>query len=404
MIGVRTPRRRSKPIGYRPLITLIATLSLIATGAGCNGGARAPSPTASTATSGDVCQGTHPGGQVVVYSVPGLEYWFADLLFNFEHNCGVTVFRATGSGAQIGQRLEAERPNPLADIVIAESPQMATLAGQGLLDGTNVPSAASVPNDRCDRQRRWCSIVEDYTSWVFNPELLSPPPQRPPQKWDDLLDGRFHQNLLTSRPDQAVAGLGMLELLSLTLDKDGALAYMGQLERNVSAHYVNTDTMSRVVAGGGALAASGTLHEDLNDIDQYHNLSLWFPAADASARTTLAIPFGASLVHGGPGRDNASALLSYMWSKEGQGYVGQVYGAPARPDVIPTDQRSARLRAALAGVRVLRIDWELAAQDQQSMVNRWIALRMAPDGTAPPSVTPPAPPPVASPAPSSRAP
>jgi 2-aminoethylphosphonate transport system substrate-binding protein len=138
--------------------------------------------------------------------------------------------------------------------------------------------------------------------------------------------------------------------------------------------------MSRIVATGYALAANGDLQEDLNDVDQYGKVVVWFPSGGDGRRTTIAFPYGAAHVRGGRNPDNAKALLTYLWSQAGQSLVGASYGAPARPDVVPGDTRSLRIRDALRGVDVRRPDWTAIARDQDQLVGRWLAVQRAPEG------------------------
>jgi 2-aminoethylphosphonate transport system substrate-binding protein len=357
-------------------------LSLVVALAAC-GDAGGSSPSRS-AEPRDICEGTVPGGQVVLYSVLGLEYWYADVLSEFQLDCDVAVFYAGLPADQILPRLQSERSAPLADLVVADAPEMTTLADQGLLAGTGVATAAAVPADRCDARRRWCTVVDNFVSWGCNPALVQPPLPR----LNELTAQRFHGKLLTSRPDESVDGLAMLAQL-WKLDGDAAaIQYLANLEHNVDAHYANTDTMGRLVAAGADLAYNGDLHEELNDVDQYHNIRVWFPSAAAGRAVTLSIPFAAALVRGGQNQSNSRALLTYMWSKKGQSLVGLAYGAPARPDVAPGDSRSSSLRRLLEGVQILRIDWEQFSRVQPGLVTRWLAVRTAPEGTAPPSAIP----------------
>ncbi|HEV3231948.1 MAG TPA: substrate-binding domain-containing protein [Candidatus Dormibacteraeota bacterium] len=341
------------------------------------------------------CAGTDQG-QVVLYSARGLDYWYSEVLSNFELDCKVRIFFADAASDQLLARLRTEAGRPYADVVIAEPPFISTAAAENLLGTGGLPEAVGVAGDRCDRLRRWCTLVENYASWTYDPALDQPPPRT----WDDLLAAPYHQQVLTSRPDRGLDGFAALELLTHTLGEDAAFAYLRQLEGSVSAHYQTTDVMSRVESLGGARAANGDLQENLNDIDQFVNLGIWFPTSAGSAPATLALPFGAATVRGGHNPKNAHALLAYLWSADAQRLVGRSYVAPSRSGVVPTDDRSLRLRALLAGVTVMRLDWEAEAAAQQRLTDRWLAFRAAPDATIPalpspsplfPGVPPPSP-------------
>jgi iron(III) transport system substrate-binding protein len=278
-------------------------------------------------------------------------------------------------------RLKFESTKPLADIVIAQPPFITTMANLGLFQATGLPQAVAVPPDRCDKQRRWCTVVDNVTSWVYDPGLLV----QPPSGYDDLTGPAFEGKIVTSRVDSAVDGIGLALLMSHQLGVAGALDVLHRLEANVQDHFVSTDVMGHAVSLGVALVANGDLAESLNDIQQYGNLALWFPVA-GGVRQALSIPFAAAMVRGGHNADNANALLAYMWSAASQQLVGDAYGLPARSDVTaprdlgPITDRSNAVTAALAGVQVVRIDWQQGVADQTQITPAWLALRHAPDG------------------------
>jgi 2-aminoethylphosphonate transport system substrate-binding protein len=382
-------RRVVRWTAFAAVATLAASVLLSA----CSTGA--PTIVGPSPTPDPVCGDAPPGSQVVLYTAPGLEYWYSDVLATFESDCDVSIYYAELTSAQLLQRLTNERSRPLSDIVVMQPPYISDAATLGLLGGTDVPEAASVPSNRCGHNRIWCTIVENYTSWVYNPVLI----RQSPMTWQDLLTATFKGKVLTSRPDRAEDGLAMLTLLDVSGGESAALAYLTKLESATSAHYTLTDTMSRLVAAGVDLAANGNLAEDLNDIDQYHNVAVWFPSFPGEGPTTLAVPFGAALVHDDPNPVSARALLNFMWSKQGQDGTGLSNSAPGRPDVVPTDGRSLRLRAMLKGVHILRIDWDAMAATESRLLMAWLPLVHAPDGTALPTsptpmpALPPSPPP-----------
>jgi 2-aminoethylphosphonate transport system substrate-binding protein len=362
-----------------PRTALAVATALLAVTA-CSSG-HAPSSTSNSRvdSSEDYCAGTTYGSQVVLYSTKNLEYWYTDVLTTFQANCGVRVVYVAAPGPEIEHRLAAEKAAPYADVLVAEAADMTTADLDGLLEPDGAPGSQAVPDERCGPQRHWCDVLENFVSLVYNPKLV----QEPPRTLQDLLAPRFAQRILLSDLHQAEDGRSLLDLLDVILGRDGALRFITQLEPSVRTHWITTDTMSRLVAAGSALVANGNLHEDLNDIEQYHNVAIWFPR-QGSTPTTLATPFGAALVRGGHNRADAVALLKYMWSKAGQSAAGSASAMPARPDVVPDDCRSRDVRKRLADVRVVRPDWERVARDERFLDDAWVRLRRAPDGTPPP--------------------
>jgi 2-aminoethylphosphonate transport system substrate-binding protein len=330
-------------------------------------------------SSEDYCTGTTYGSQVVLYSTKNLEYWYTDVLTNFQANCGVRVVFVSAPGPEVEQRLAAEKAAPYADVLVAEAADMTRADLDGLLEPEGSPGSEAVPDERCGPQRHWCDVLENFVSLVYNPKLV----KDPPRTLEDLLAPRFAERILLSDLDRTEDGRSLLDLIDLVLGRDAAVRFITQLEPSVRTHWITTDTMSRLVAAGPMLVANGNLHENLNDIEQYHNLTIWFPR-QGSMLTTLATPFGAALVRGGHNRADAVALLKYMWSKAGQAAAGSASAMPARTDVVPDDCRSRDVRNRLAGVRILRPDWERVARDESFLDQAWIGLNRAPDGTPPP--------------------
>lgn len=371
------------------IAVLLVVVLFVATA--CGGGGSSPNnggtaaPNNSSTAAPDLCTGTSPHTQVVVYSTIGLVYWYNDVLTNFQLDCAVAVVFQTATSPQTLKRLVAEKARPYADIVINEAPEMAAADADHLLEPDGAPGSVGVPDSRCAPHRHWCDVAENYLSWVYSPSLYG----NPPRTFQDLLAPKFAGQVLTSDPTAAEDGRSLLALLDRLLGRAGALRYLAHLEGSVKSHWVQTDTMSRIVASGGALAANGNLREDLNDILQYHNVAIWFPSL-GSQPTTMAVPYGAALVRGGQNRANAVALLKYLWSKPAQAGLANVYASPARTDVVPNDCRSQDIRRRLAGVRILRPDWNEVAREEKSLSAAWLQIRRAPQGRPlPPAAVPP---------------
>jgi 2-aminoethylphosphonate transport system substrate-binding protein len=378
------------PVFLRRIRVVAACAALAA--AGCS--TSSSSATSGTTVPSDYCTGTHPHGQVTVYSAPGLTYWYSRILSNFESNCAVQVYYESATSADLLTRVFDESGTASADIVVAQPPYISKMADLGLLHRGQLAQARSVPADRCDAQRRWCTVVDNFISWVYNTSLLV----SAPTSYDDLLGSTYHGKIVTARVDSSIDGFGSLALLTTQLGVGAGVDTARRMESNVAAHYNSADAMGHAVANGAALVADGDLAENLNDVSQYGHLAVWFPVV-GGRHQTLAVPFAAALVasHGSltparaDERDNANALLAYMWSVAGQQAVGAAYGAPARPDVTPTDSRSLAVQGALAGVQIVRGNWEQLLAQQSQLTASWLALRHAPDGIPLPALTPTAP-------------
>jgi 2-aminoethylphosphonate transport system substrate-binding protein len=310
---------------------------------------------------------------VVVYSVPGLEYWYNDVLTTFQNDCLVPVVYVGLTADQLGARLAAERAAPLADVVVAPAREIGGADASGLLAAAPVP-ADNVVGDRCSPTRSWCAVGETYASWVMNGGAVTPPPTT----FDDLLGPALQGHVQYSGPAQSDAGLAFRLLLDRVLGTGSAAAFLGRLEPSVSRHEAGTDAMSHTVSQAGALVANGDLQEHMNDLLQYPGLSVWFPHAVGRPPETVAIPIGAAAVRGAPHAGNGQAILRALWTPTAQAGIGAASLTPAVDGVTPVDARSKEMARLLQGVSVDRVDWTQALRDLDGVEQAWEQQRTAP--------------------------
>jgi 2-aminoethylphosphonate transport system substrate-binding protein len=346
------------------------------TGCQSSGKAAAPPPTTAAPAPDKLasaeCAGTDRSQQVVVYSVPGLEYWYNDVLTTFQNDCLVPVVYVGLPPDQLAARLQAEQAAPLADVVVAPAREIAGADIGGRLSTTPVP-ADGIASDRCSPTRSWCAIGETYASWVVNGGAVA----APPTTFDDLLTPPLRGQVQYSGPAQSDAGLAFWLLLDHVLGGT-ATNFLARLEPSVSLHEASTDAMSRTVSQGAAAVANGDLQEQMNDLLQYPGLSIWFPSVAGRPPETVAIPIGAAAVRGAPHVGNAAAVLRALWTPTAQAGIGAAALAPALDGVTPVDARSKEMSRLLKGVTIDRVDWTHAVQDLDAVDQAWEQQRTAP--------------------------
>jgi 2-aminoethylphosphonate transport system substrate-binding protein len=332
----------------------------------------APSPPAPDKLASAECAGTDRSQQVVVYSVPGLEYWYNDVLTTFQNDCLVPVVYVGLPPDQLTARLQAEQAAPLADVVVAPAREIAVADVNGALSTTPVP-ADDVAADRCSPTRSWCEVGETYAAWVINGGAVV----APPATFDDLLAPALRGRVQYSGPAQSDGGLAFRLLLDRVLG-GAATTFLSRLEPSVSLHEASTDAMSRNVSQGPAVVANGDLQEQMNDLLQYPGLSVWFPSATGRAPETVAIPIGAATVRDAPHPGNAQAVLRALWTPTAQAGIGAASLMPALDGVTPVDARSKEMSRLLQGVTIDRVDWTQAVRDLDTVEQGWEQQRTAP--------------------------
>ncbi|WP_158882964.1 2-aminoethylphosphonate ABC transporter substrate-binding protein [Amycolatopsis anabasis] len=303
------------------------------------------------------CGGTAGGGSggrtVTVYTVDGLEDWYAKRFEEFKAKTGITVQAVTAGSGEVASRVEKEKANPQADVLVTLPPFIQRVASQGLLTSAAVAGAEQVPAGQRDAQGRYVAMINNYLSFIYNPRHANPAPKT----WDDLLDGRFKGKIQYSTPGEAGDGTAVLLQLQHVLGEQGALDYLAKLEANNVGPSSSTGKLQPKVAKGEILVANGDVQMNLAEIDKSGGFEVFFPADAAGKRSTFALPYYAGLVTGGPHADHGKQLLEFLLSPEVQAKALEAYGTPARADVTPAGPQADKVRAALAGVDIWQPDW-----------------------------------------------
>lgn len=161
------------------VLTSVMSLSLF----GC--GSTPGDPATAAPDSGQsAAGGTAPvSGKLVLYSA-GPQKLADNILSGFEAKTGVKVEMFQGTTGKILARMEAEKSNPVADVVILASlPSAQALKADGLtLPYPEAVNADKLNPDWSDTEGNYFSTSASALGIVYNTNLVS----APPQSWTDL--------------------------------------------------------------------------------------------------------------------------------------------------------------------------------------------------------------------------
>lgn len=286
------------------------------------------------------------GKTVTVYTVDGLEDWYTARFAEFKQQTGITVQAVTAGSGEVASRVEKEKANTQADVLVTLPPFIQRVAN--LLQPYSPPGADKVADK--DSQGRYFAMMNNYLSFIHNPGAT-------PKTWDDLLDPKLKGKVQYSTPGEAGDGTAVLLQLQHVLGEQGALDYLGKLEANNAGPSSSTGKLQPKVAKGELLVANGDVQMNLAEIAKSGGFDVFFPADAQGKRSTFALPYYAGLVTNAPHADAAKKLLDFLFSPEVQAKAADAYGIPARADVAATGANAAKIKAALDGVVIWQPDW-----------------------------------------------
>jgi 2-aminoethylphosphonate transport system substrate-binding protein len=331
-------------------------------------GAAAPAPAAAGSSA----------GAVTIYSADGLydtkddNNWYNQEFKKFTAQTGIKVNYVEDGSGGVETKVDSEKSNPKADVIVTLPPFIQKAEASGLLQSYSPVCVDKVDPSLVDKNGQWEAVMGNYLSFIYNTKAL---PGGPPKTWNDLLDPKFAKKLQYSTP--GVAGDGTAVMIAAIHafggDRTAAFSYFKQLQANNVGPSTSTGKLESKVNTGDLLVANGDVQ--MNYVDsttQYPNNKIFFPAGNDGKPSTFSLPYMAGLVKGAPDAENGKKLIDFLLSEGSQLDASKVaYGFPARTDVKPTDANYAALNALLSGVSIFPVDWNDIAQNYNSDVKAW---------------------------------
>lgn len=311
----------------------------------------------------------HAGGTVVLYTLDGLENMYRDVLPAFERAQQVKVNIVTAGGGDVVNRANVEKNSPKADVLVTLPPFVQQAAGLGLLQPYQGANHAGVPAEAKARDGAWSTLMNNYFSFAVNPNITP----HAPRTFADLLGPEYAGRLAYSNPLTAGDGMAVIILTTQLMGEDPAFDYLQKLERNVKFHTRGTGYLDVLLSRNEIAVANGDVQMDLDDAAN-GGLSIkpvFLSVAAHEPPATLSLPYTIALVKGGPNAANGKKLIDYLLSRDVQARMGDYFGIPGRADVPLTGKNSAAIRSAIAGVRVVPVDWDQVLAKKPAWTARW---------------------------------
>ncbi len=310
---------------------------------------------------------------VTIYSADGLHdgspNWYQTEFDAFTKSTGIKVQYIEAGSAVVVDRLEREKSNPQADVLVTLPPFVQRAAADGLLEAYTPAGADQVPADQKDKQNRFVQLVNNYTDFIYNASALS----QPPKTYNDLLDPKFKNKIQYSTPGQAGDGTAvMLLMIHAFGGADDGFAYLKKLQANNLGPSSSTGRLTALVNKGELWVANGDMQMNSAQLEQNPNVRIFWPAAPDGKRWTVSLPYVIGLVHGAPHAENGKKLIDFLLSRDAQEQVSKIaQGFPVRQDVKPTDETYTKLHDLMNGVSVYAPDWDQVLGGLQKDVARW---------------------------------
>ncbi|HUC16328.1 MAG TPA: 2-aminoethylphosphonate ABC transporter substrate-binding protein [Acetobacteraceae bacterium] len=312
-------------------------------------------------------------GVVTIYSADGLHdgspNWYQTEFDAFTKATGIRVRYVEAGSAVVVDRVEREKANPQADVLVTLPPFIQKAASDGLLQPYTPTSATEIAARDKDPNGLYYAMIDNYANWIYNASVL----KSPPATFQDLLAPQFKNKIQYSTPGEAGDGTAvMLNVFQAFGGPTSGLAYLKQLQANNLGPSSSTGRLTALVNKGEIWVANGDMQMNLAQMRDNPNIRIFWLAGPDGKRMTFSLPYDIALVKGAPDAENGRKLIDFLLSKEAQEQVAPIaMGIPVRTDVSPAGETYATMQALLKGVEIWSPDWASLLTNLEVYVSQW---------------------------------
>jgi iron(III) transport system substrate-binding protein len=343
-----------KGVKMKKALTLITICLVLVIGCGKNGGGAAvPVDNSRESVQRKL------SGKVVVYC-PSPANLADKMAADFENKTGVNVEMYQGTTGEILARLEAEKTNPVADIIILAS------WADGLAIQAKGDLLSYTPANVEKMNTNWVS--DDNTLYgysasaagvIYNTKLI---PELNAD-WEELSINPAYKDTLAI-PDPIKSG-SCKDFLSGYIYKNGGEGWK-ILENMAKANKMtvpgaNKAALDAVITGEKGILIAGVDYNAYESIVKGEPINIYYPKSG-----TVINPRPAMILKTSANLANARAFMDYLLSDDGQALVSEAYLLPGRTDI------KAKGRTGASEIPIFPIDWDWMIENSTNIAQRLI--------------------------------
>jgi len=270
-----------------------------------------------------VLSGQAVASSLTVYSA-GPNHLIRALAQDFYQETGVRVEVFQGTTGQVLSRLEAERNNPLADVVISASWDSAEdLKQQGILAPLQLTNSEQVPDFLKDSH--YIAQGVSALSLVVNTGSGLPLPN----DWFDVAEPHYQDQVTMPDPGQSGSAFELLTGLLSAQGEEATWQFFAEMkDRGMIVPGPNARALNPVLQGARGLVFGAVDYIAFNHQARGESIEIIFPASG-----TVIAPRPMMVTASSQNQQVAMDFIDFVLSDQGQKQVADVYLMPARSDV-----------------------------------------------------------------------
>ena len=240
----------------------------------------------------------------------------------FEAKTGIKVEQFQGTTGEILARLEAEKANPAADVVILASwSDGLSMKQQGALASYKPQNADKLVKEFADNDNQLVGYSASAVGVIYNTTVV---PQLDAD-WAELADPKYQGLLAIPDPEKSGA---CKDFLAGFVNRYGWDALEGMAKNGMTVPGANKAALEAVTTGEKGILVAGVDYNAYSSMKKGEPLAIYYPKGG-----TIVNPRPAMIMKDAPDMDNAKQFMDYLLSDEVQQMVADAYLIPGRSDV-----------------------------------------------------------------------
>lgn len=243
----------------------------------------------------------------------------------FEQETGIKVKLFEGTTGKILARLEAEKANPVADVVVLASwSDGLAVKKSGIL--ASYPQAKNVEKlraDFVDADRTLFGTSASAMGVIWNKTLI------PELKadWKELADPKYKGQVAIPDPEKSGSCKDFLAGYLYATKGDWS-AWEGMAKQGLAVAGANKAALETVLTGAKAILVAGVDYNAYAQIKKGEPIGIYYPASG-----TVVNPRPAMILKSAKNPEAARAFVDFLLSDKAQKLVAKAYLLPGRTDV-----------------------------------------------------------------------
>lgn len=266
-------------------------------------------------------ESTSLSGKVTVY-MPSPAGLADKLAAGFKEKTGVEVEVFQGTTGEILARLEAEKANPVADVVILASwSDGLSMKADGKIMSYTPANADKIVKGWIDEDNTLFGYSASAVGIIYNTTII---PEMTAD-WSELSGEQFKDTLAIPDPEKSGA---CKDFVAGFVNKYGWDAFEGMAANGMIVPGANKAALEAVTTGEVGALVAGVDYNAYSSIAKGEPLAIYYPAGG-----TVVNPRPAMIMNTAPNVENAKAFIDYLFTDEAQQLVAKAYLLPGRSDV-----------------------------------------------------------------------